>query len=216
MKILKTILAVTILTITSCSSDANLEETSNETFLKSYKLTRDSQGRYSVDYELKENTSANIIKNIETNTNEIHLFSGKVAVENKQSQTLLLENDQLQLGFYENGEKGSGLIVEDDAIALAKGEESEEFLETYSITDLGNDNYQLDFKVKEGISVSFEYNQENEAYEVHLNEGAVKDLTFSKTYIKTQDVLKIDFINHKDSYSAKSLSTSGKPRLIVN
>lgn len=213
------LILILILTLASCSSEEANQADSNETLLKSYTLTRDSQGKYSIDYELKENTSFDLVKNIETNTNEVHLFSGDVSVSNKQSQTLSLENDQIQLGIYENGEEIKSMSVEDEEILFAKGEESTEFLETYSMTDLGNNNYQIDFKVKEGISVWYEYNEESDVYEVHLKEGISNGIEFSKTYIKTSDVLRVHFLNYIKTTSAKGqsaeYSVKEKPKTVT-
>ena len=209
------LILILILTLASCTSEEASQD-SNETLLKSYTLTRDSQGKYSIDYELKENTSVDLVKNIETNTNEVHLFSGGVAVSNKKSQTLSLEDDQLNISVFESGQKSKYMYIEDAEILFAKGADSNEFLQSYSITDLGNDNYQLDFKIKEGISVWFEYNEEEEAYEVHLQEGTSKAIEFSKTYVKTLDVLKIDFVNYINNVSAKNAdSTIKKPKFIT-
>lgn len=204
--------------LTSCSSEETtlaLEESS----LKTYKISKDSQGRYSIDYEVKENVATNYTKNLETKYNEIHLFEDVAAKERLQSEKLSLENSFLKLGLYENGEKSKSIIIEDDNIVLAKGEESDEFLESYSIKSLDDDNYQLDFEVKEGISVSSEYNELDGAYEIHLKEGNSNGLEFVKTYVKISDVLKINFVNHIKLNSAKGNSatnlTNKKPKFVV-
>jgi len=216
MRKLFPLIVFAIVAFASCTSSEEEVTTENDALLKSYTITRDSQGKYSINYELKENTDVNLVKNIETNTNEIYLFSGKVAVEKSQSKELVLENDQLKVGFYEGVEEYKGMSVQDEEIILAKGIDSGDFLEGYSITDLGNNTFQVDFKVKEGIMVWYEFNEEKDTYEVHLKEGASKGLEYSKTYIKTSEVLKIDFVNYFTN-SAKGVEakvfTKNKPKL---
>jgi len=205
MRFFTPLFLTTILTLSSCASE-EIQQDNNETLLKSYTLTKDSQGKYSIDYELKENTTSSITKDIETNTNQVQIFSGKVAMNNKQSQSLSSDNDLMMLDFYEYGDKTKSLYVEDGLYS--------EFLEMYSVTDLGDDNYQLDFKIKEGTSFWYEYNEETAAYEIHLKEGVSNGTEFSKTYTKTLDTLKIDFVNYVN-YSAKGVTstTVKKPKI---
>ncbi|TYP99420.1 hypothetical protein C7447_10116 [Tenacibaculum adriaticum] len=200
--------------LASCSSEETIEL--DETLLKSYKITKNEQGRYSIDYEVKEDASVDVVKDIKTNYNEIYLFSGKVAMGNKRSESLSIENDQLKVGFFENNQKRKSVIIEDDNIVLAKGEESSEFLEQYSVEDLGDENYQLNFKVRDGVNVVFVYNELEDIYEVHLKEGKSNGVSFSKTYSKTSEVLKIDFVNYSNNFAKATESNIEKmPRVVI-
>lgn len=200
-----------ILTVVSCSSDELAEQEITDGLLKSYKLVRDSSGKYSIDYEMKEDTYADVITNLDSNTNEVHLFSGEVTVSKSQSEALVLEDDKLNIGFYENGIENSFLTLEDDDFIL-----EEELLESYSLTNQGDGFFKLDFKVKEGVAVSYDYNEVLGVYEVYLNEGESKSTEFSKTYIKTNSVLKVDFISYNNGL-AKSAKPGGSrgPRVSV-
>lgn len=198
MKTLLPALLIALLTLLSCSSEEEIQLDDNGTFLKSYTLSRDNNGEYSIDYELEENTSMNVVKDAATDINEIYLFSGDAVVAKSQNKTLSLTDDQLALDIYEEGEAIKSFIVEDGELEVGG-----DFLENYSITDLGNNTYKVDFKVKEGIAVSYKFNEESNVYEIHLEAGVSKGAVFTKTYIKTGDVLKIDFVNSDDANSAK-------------
>lgn len=211
------------ITLTSCSSEDTNTEKSPE-LLKSYKVVKDAQGRYSVDYDVSDNVSTEIVENASTKSKEIYLFTGKNANGKSFTEALFLDENQLKLGFVENNQKRKSLVIEDKDIVLAKGEESSEFLEQYSIADLGDDDYQLNFKVKEGVNVTFIYNDAEDIYEVHLQRGKANGLDFSKTYTKTSEVLKIDFVNYLDNNESarggedemtQSEKRPKRPRMII-
>jgi len=210
--------AIFLLIFTSCEKEESLS-VEKESYLKSYKISRDATGRYSIDYEVKDDVSVEAVKNLETNVNEFHLTSGKIAMETQYKQQLLIEDSALATKFYDNTDNVKGFIVEDDKIALAKGGVSEYHLDTYSIQDIGNDTYQVDFKVKDGISVSYVYNEEEDVYEIHLQEGAPKTLQHTVVYQKVSNVLKIDFVNYIYNASAKSSETTltmvAKPKFVT-
>lgn len=198
MKTLLPLFLMAILVLTSCSSEEDIQVDDNSEFLKSYTLSRDAEGNYSIDYKLNENTSLDVVKDEATNVNEIYLFSGKVAVEKSQSKALSLEDDQLALDIFENGEEVKSIAIEDGELEVGA-----DFLQNYSITDLGNDTYEVNFTVKEGIVVEYEFNELDDTYEIHLKEGVgtATGNRFSKTYIKTADVLKMNFVNSIESQS---------------
>lgn len=218
MKQITPLFLLVVLFFVSCTSEETIQP--EETSLKSYKVTKDSQGRYTIDYEVEENTAATFIKNEENNYNEIYLSEGNATDKTSEKKSLSIENSILKLGLYEDGEQSKSIIIEDDNIVLAKGQESDEFLDSYSIQSLQDGVYQLDFEVKEGIAVWAEYNEEDDAYEIHLKEGTSNELEFSKTYVKTSEVLKINFVNHILVGSAKGTTeqysaTTRKPRVVA-
>lgn len=217
-KITPLFLALTI-AFASCTSE---EKTAfkEENLLKSYKIEKDVQGRYSVDYNVNSNVTTEFVKNSTTKENEIYLFTGKNANGKNFTEALLLENNKLKVGFVENNEKRKSLIIEDENIVLAKGQENYEFLNSYSIEDLEDSQYKLKFEVKEGVNVTFEYNEAEDIYEVHLKEGTSNGVEFSKTYNKLPNTpLKIDFVNHINSGAARGVQESQvrprRPRMIV-
>lgn len=206
--------------LASCTTNESIVKNDSEALLKSFKIVKDAQGRYSIDYDVNNDVTSELVKNIKTNSNEIYLFSEKGAEGESFSEALLLQNDFLKVGFVENNEKRKSIIIEDKDIVLAKGEESSEYLEEYSIEDLGNSEYELTFTVKDGVSTSFLYNEVDDIYEVHLQLGETVQKSFTRKYTKTAEALKIDFVNYLDTnISAKGEESYAerprRPRAII-
>ena len=79
--------------------------------------------------------------------------------------------------------------------------------------------YKLDFKVSNGISVDFTYNEDIDTYEIHLDNGKSSKKNFTKNFEKEAGkVLKIDFVNHYAGGTSKSelLEALRKPRIIID
>ncbi len=211
---------LTIFTIlASCSNADEASLMEEQSYLKSYKLSRDAQGNYSINYEVADDVIVETVKNLEDNVNEFYLTSGEVAsdAKSKQQKTLRLEDNILSADFYNETEKIKSFTFEDDAIYASKSEEFSEHLQFYSIEDIGDGSYKVEFKVKEGISVSYDFNEEEDIYEIHLKEGEAQTLEHSVDYVKTADVLRIDFVNYYADASAKSATNKSvavvkKPR----
>lgn len=202
--------------LVSCSENETIQS-HDSALLKSYKISKDSQGRYSIDYNVNQSVVSEMSKNNRTKSNDIYLFSGS-GFRSSFTKALSLENNTLKVGFLENNEKRSSIVIEDKDIVLGEGKENEEYLEEYSVEDLGNNNYKLDFRVKLGVKVDYTFNDSEQAYEVHLKMSDTKKVgraSFSKIYTKTSNLLKIDFVNHlKSSYQARS-SSPKRPKFIV-
>ncbi|CAM1343953.1 hypothetical protein [Tenacibaculum amylolyticum] len=183
--------------ISSCSNDDNVPVNQEQTLLKSYKVSRDTNGRYSIDYELVEGAHVEMEKDAATNTNKIQAFDGYSGLDNKK-QSLELENDKIKIGVFENSIQKNSITVEDENIVMGKGLINPNFLQSYSVEYFQGANYVLDFTVKEGISVNFEYNANENIYEVHLKEDeTASSTTFTKIYTKSPSLpLKIDFVNY--------------------
>ena len=92
---------VTLLVIFSCSSEESIEQDVTESLLKSYKLTRDNYGKYTIDYELEENVYLDVVQDVVSNSNEMHLFIGDTGLSKSENKGLLLEDDELNISFYE-------------------------------------------------------------------------------------------------------------------
>lgn len=221
MKRLALYFLATSLLFVSCST----EQTDNKPkqLLKSYQISKNAQGKYSIDYSVNENVSAEFVKNIKTKMNEIHLFSDTNTSKADFNNSLSVERNQLKIGFSENSAKRNSIVIEDTDIVLARGEESNEYLKKYDVTSNDNKNYRFNFTVKEGIVVEFTYNEEENINEIHLKQGKSGELTFSKTYAKNSDVLKVDFVNHYHATGARTedmayssdTRVSKRPRWII-
>lgn len=211
------------LVLTSCSTEQQEQTKAAETkLLKSYKIVKDAQGRYSIGYSTNNNATAELIKNLKTNTNEIHLFSEKNVKANNFKEDLAIERNQLKIGFIENNAKRRSVTIEDKNIVLARGEESTEYLKEYSVEELDDNQYEVEFEVKEGVRVEYVYNEEIDTYEIHLKEGESSTNEYSKVYTKTSETLKVDFVNHYKSTTAgrgkayaSRTSVNRRPRWII-
>lgn len=223
-------IVILVFIFTSCSNDADsLVVNKQGNLLKSYTVFRNSKGEYSVDYDVVANATSETVKNHASNFNEIYLYSGKFKDRGNYRDYFSLENNQLKIAFNENNTSRKSLIIEDKDIVLARGaSESTEFLQSYSITDLGDSTYELSFKVRKGVDVSFSYSDVANVYEVNLREDSSKELTntFSKVYTKTSKALRIDFVNfrlmknkfpkdHNLLSSREIYSVSRRPRNLI-
>lgn len=215
-KITPLFLALTLI-FASCSSTENDAELlqKNETKLKSYTLKRDANGRYSIDFDVKENTEVSTFKNSDK-SNEIILSEAVQKQAQKYSNNFNLENDLLKIGFLEeNNGKKTQITVEDENIIFAK-KGITEFLNNYSVTKNDDGTFNLDFEVNENVQTEFVYNELKEIYEVHLSNGQSKKQIFSRTMkVPLSNILKINFVNHK--YSGRSEEyVNGKPKVIID
>ncbi len=211
--------------LSSCSNEENVIEDENQALFKSYKVSRDAQGKYSIVYDLVEGTDSEIAKDISTNSNNVYAYEANVPVQKEKTkllnQNLKLDNNKINIALFENNEQRKSITIEDENSIKAKGGENSSFLQEYSVEHLGTDEYVLDFKVKEGVNVSFEYNDEKNIYEVHLKEGNSNDTSFTKLYSKPSNLpLRIDFVNYNkyqprnsaESESSLSLYSKDRPR----
>ena len=204
---------------TSCSDNEVITEQSQEKLLKSFKLERDASGRYSLDYEVADNTSAISVKNIENKTNEIYLRNSDDVQQRAHTNEFMLDNNKLRIGLVDaNTNKRANISVEDENIILAK-DNGDQFLSTYSVKGNEDGTYQLDFKVNKNVKVEFVYNESIDTFEVHLSKGKGDDNQFSRALeISEKGTLNIDFVNHKGNQSrgyAFKEETRRKPRLAI-
>lgn len=187
------------LILSSCSSEESTITNEEAPLLKTYKISKDAEGRYSINYELNDGAYSEITKDIEAKSNNINVFEGAKRTKKKESSNVELEEGKIKIGVFENNQQRKSITVQDENAVFAKGVDNPDFLQSYSIEFLGGNQYVLDFNVKEGVGVSFEYNDEKNIYEVHLKEGEgeSRDTSFTKLYTKSQSLaLKIDFVNY--------------------
>ncbi len=209
-------LALSLLFLASCSTENTLTEvetTSEKPLLKSYKLITDENGHLSVSYELNDDGYVEYTKGIE-NFNNLYIFNGENSLGNKSLNSLSTDGNEIKLGIYDNNSEVHTISIKDNFSNLSKDDVYEHpFLKSYSAEHLGDDTFLIDFNVKENVVVSFEYNTNRNAYEIHLQTGKSKTTNFSQTYKKESSTLKIIFINHTDQSSDSNVITSRKMTL---
>ena len=207
------------LSFASCSTNENELEAPQQSLLKSYKLKRDANGAYSIDYNVAENTNSITHKNYTSSTNEIHLSKTAVDSKDKYREVFPLENNKLKIGFFdaETG-KRSSLSIEDENITFARGNSNNgNFLKTYDLTLDEDGSIQLDFEVNSNIVTDFVYNEDLEIYEIHLSKGTSSEKVFSRSIeVPDNGILKIDFVNHKFSGRGTSDVVEKKPRVVLD
>ena len=125
-----------------------LTEQPQENLLKSFKLERDANGSYSLNYEVANNTDAISVKNEESKTNEIYLTNSEEIKQKRHSENFLLDNNKLKIGLVDaNTNKRANISVEDENITFAKDGDVE-FLNSYSVKGNDDGTYQLEFQSK--------------------------------------------------------------------
>lgn len=215
------LLAITMsLGFTSCMTEDGIEIQETTSLLKSYSVKKDQSGSYFLNYNLNTGAKAESSKNLETNTSDIYLYSSDYKSKTNLSESLTIENDQFTVGFTNmSSGKKSTITVIDDNIVFAKDNEGSRFLKDHSITNNQDGTYQLDFTVKNNVSVGFIYNEEDTVYEIHLAEGKTSKADFSRTFTKNEgEDLKIDFVNHMGNSGAAKTTEEEiirKPRMII-
>ncbi|CAL2057333.1 hypothetical protein [Tenacibaculum sp. 190524A05c] len=186
--------------VSACSTEENMPENNDQSLLKSYKLSKDANGRYAIDVDLVEGAYTETYKDEATKTNNIYAYQGDANNAQRsasKNNLLTLEDNKIKVGVFENNVQKNSIWVEDENIMVGRGQISPDFLESYSLEYLGGGEYVLDFNVRQNISVSFEYNADENIYEVHLKEGVSNGTQFTKLYNKSPNLpLRIDFVNY--------------------
>ncbi|QOD60541.1 hypothetical protein H9I45_14535 [Polaribacter haliotis] len=221
LKLLTYVLA-TAFVFTSCSNNESLlPEPESISLLKSFKIKRDAKGDYSVDYNLPDNVRTEKIVNDKKNSSQVYLYSSNEGISRKESQNLIVDGNELKVGFVDtNTNNNPYILIEDDNISYAKGK-NEEMLSEYSIASNEDGTFSLDFKVNNNVTVDFVYNESKNIYEIHLEAGKASSKSYSRTLTKQESkVLKIDFVNHKANakFSSKAAGETAirrKPRVSV-
>lgn len=224
MKNFKSILVMVTISmgLMSCSSEEIFtpEDTTAETskLLEKFTVKKNIDGTYYLDYTLGDKATASLSKDKRSDSNDFYLYSSDYQGEKNFKENVSLSNDALKIGFVdtESGRKTS-ITVLDENIRFNRDDENE-YLNNYSVTSNENGDYDLDFKVKNNVMVDFVYNQIENIYEIHLEEGTNAQRDYFRTFVKEEGVdLKIDFVNHFVSTTSREeeSTTQKKPRFII-
>jgi len=220
MKILNLLayFATAVLVFSSCSTNEtlSLEGEQSLDLLKSYTIQRDASGAYSLDYNLNSNAEIDNVTDVQTNTNEIYLYSSYNESSRKMSQDLFIDRNQIKVGFVDtNTDKKSTITVIDNDIKMSRS--NNERLETFGLTGNNDGTYDLDFKVIDGVAVEFMFDGDKNVYEVHLNEDAkASQSEFLQTFTKEDGIaLNIEFVNNSSNTNSR-VSAVRRPVVIIN
>jgi hypothetical protein len=208
--------ASAMLVFSSCSSDENLlQEEQSLDLLKSYTIQRDASGAYSLDYNLNGNVEVDNVTDVQTNTNEIYLYTTNSKSSRTVSQDLYIDQSQIKVGFVDtNSDKKATITVLDNDIQMSKSRN--ERLETFGLTSNTDGSFDLEFKVIDGIAVEFIYDGDKNVYEVHLNDNPkASQSEFLQTFTKENGVaLNIEFVNNASATNARTAAIR-RPAVII-
>ena len=200
---------VLLLNIVSCSDQSGIEIL-DEPFLKEVKLTRNSAGNYVLEYELTDNSNSDRV-DVTPELSEIHLSRGNHKGHTRYIENWLFKQDYLEISFIDNNHDDVKLKISDDQFLMAKGGEfqSNQYLSELSITKATNEDVvNIDFRVEKNVEVTYDYNKEDEIYEIHLfkSENPIHK-TDHQLQISLEDaVFRLDFCNHYGTVNAQSKS----------
>jgi hypothetical protein len=205
-----------LLVFTSCSNDENgtLSNSENAKLLETFELKRDAFGAYSIDGIAN---SAQIDKTLDVTTNkkQLNLYPSDNDNLTKFTEELAIESSEFKVVIKDmNTNKFVNIAVYDDNAYLVK-KTTEIKLSNYDVSRNEDGLYKLDFEVKNNTDVSFVYNEDDNAYEVHLEEGNGQVQNFSRVLELVEgQKLKLNFINHLSNQNAKSGDDDPKPVII--
>lgn len=219
---LLTLVAIVSLLFSSCNSEETLLPQDESTdLLKSYKIKKDVEGNYSLDFDLNDETAIDKIEDKVTNTKNFYLYSEGNKLIKKFTEDLVINGEELTVGFVDTrSNKNPSITIIDDKITFAKTNKTK-FLKEYSIEATEDGDFLLNFTVNNGVLVDFLYNKDSETYEIQLKEGKGVEQSFSKVLTKEEGkALKFDFVNFIkiDELAKTSKSTYSrieKPRGII-
>jgi hypothetical protein len=215
-----------IFLFSSCSSnDEFISQEDATNSLKSYTIKRDTNGAYSLGYELSGNAIAQNNFDVETDINEIHIYGADTQSTSKSMQhDLTLENNKINISFIDaNTEQKPQITILDTNTEMARNTSEEQLIDAYSLQGNEDGTYDLAFHVKENVEVNFVFNEAERVYEIHLIQGNGVVANFERTFTKEQEeALHIAFVNHfiADSGARNDADASVKkikrPELIIN
>jgi len=214
------ILVINSFAFLSCSNEESLTVDSNSVLFNSYELKRNANGEYSLDIKVENDVNISKVKNDINNTNEIYLSDTEVFGKQNYGADLMFDDENFTVKFItENSVKTPSISIIDDNIIYSE-KSSDDFLKEYSISNSVDGLYDLDFTVKNNVSVEFVYDEEAGVYEIHLEESdkSKEGNDYSRTFEKEEGLLQIHFVNHT-TYSSKTelaAFTERKPRIIID
>jgi len=214
MKQLLSLLVITTLTLISCSTEETITEQtdSNSKMLESFVVKRNADGNYVLTTNVQEGVGTIYYDN--TVKNQVYLITDNNATRNSLNHNYNVINNQLSIEFVaENNTLQPKLSIVDNNTTNRTTDYG--LLNTYSLTSNDDGTIQLNFEVKDGVDVSFGYNENENINDIYLIEDTnATDVSFSKNYATEADgTLRIDFIQSDDSSRE---SDTKKPRIIYD
>jgi hypothetical protein len=207
------------LVFSSCSQEETtfLEEPTSELFGKVV-LSRDASGSYTMDLETSNNVASTISSNEKSNSLDIDLYNASGTKQQTTSEEMSTgSEDRFSVNLNNTiTSRISKLTIFDKDIQFSKTEE-EDHLNSYSVTDNGDNTYDINFTVDASIEVDFTQDEATGEYMIHLEPGAGTQTDYSVTFNREEgEDLQILFRNYYPSEDGRSTSSSkDKPKMVI-
>ena len=103
-------------------------------------------------------------------------------------------------------------------IVAAKNDDEDDHLNSYSVSDNGDNTYDVNFTVDASIEVDFTQDEETGEYLIHLEPGSGTQTEYAVTFNREEgENLQILFRNYYPSEDGRSTTSSrDKPRVIFD
>ena len=208
------------LVFSSCSQEETtfLEEPTSELFGKVV-LSRDASGSYTMDLETSNDVASTISSNEKSNSLDIDLYNASGTKQQTTSEEMSTgSEDRFSVNLNNTiTSRTSKLTIFDKDIQFSKTEE-EDHLNSYSVTDNGDNTYDVNFTVDASIEVDFTQDEATGEYMIHLEPGAGTQTDYTVTFNREEgDNLQIAFINYYTSQDGRSTSSkSRRPEFYID
>jgi hypothetical protein len=220
------IIAMLSLTFVACESNETPMDLETAK-LESYSFERDMNGNAVLEHVTTDGYSTELNSDLNEGIDK-YIFNESPVLSTTYKNAVNFDNGQVKIGFYGvEGNRNEMISVEDDELdrILAKGS-SNPLLKSYRVVRWFNGKVYVFFQVKDGVSVSYGYNEELGENEIQLKEAEGRQLwknTHVQSYnMNSADGLIVTFVSDMGKASAKSISTLSeeslirKPRIIVS
>ena len=207
------------------SCETQEEPISSVNKLDSYKISRDENGLFTLEHTTIDGFTTEQISDFGSNTEKFYFDESSVN-STKYENALKLSDNAVKVGFIElQGLSSEFITVEDDDLQSLVLKDRNPLLVKYYVHRTISGKVIVFFKVKNGVDVSYGYNEELGENEIRLNEDADSRQIFKNVHYQTFDLeadgsLIITFVSSMgDKQSKSSLALAEelirKPRIII-
>lgn len=193
--------------------------------LDSYKIARDENGLFTLEHTTIDGFTTEQVSDFGSNMEKFYFDESSVN-STKYENALKISNNAIKVGFIElEGLTSEFITVEDDDLQSLELKDRNPLLVKYYVHRTISGKVIVFFKVKNGVDVSYGYNEELGENEIRLKEDADSRRIFKNIHYKTFDraddgSLIITFVSSMgDKQSKSSLSLAAelirKPRIII-
>jgi len=207
------------------SCETQDEPISSVNKLDSYKISRDENGLFTLEHTTVDGFTTEQVSDFGSNIEKFY-FDNATVNSTKYENALKLSNDAVKVGFIElQGLTSEFITVEDDDLQSLELKDRNPLLVKYYVHRTVSGKVIVVFRVKNGVDVSYGYNEELGENEIRLTESADSRSIFKNVHYQTFErdadgSLIITFVSSmgdKQSKSSFALAAEliRKPRIII-